>query len=137
MSTHELPSHLIFYDGACAMCNGIVKWLLRVDRRGVFSFAALEGETADRARLLYPTMHVDIDTMVYVRDGAVFLRSRGALEAMRELPYPWKVVSWLRVLPAWLTDAFYRLVAASRYRLFGRYDECPLPPAAHRPRFLP
>lgn len=137
MRDGELPSRVIFYDGVCAMCNGIVKWLLRVDRRGVFSYAALESDTADRARSRYPAIPADVETMVYLRDGEIFLRSRGAFEAMRELAYPWKAVSWLRILPAWLTDAGYRLLAASRYRLFGRYEVCPLPPKEHRSRFLP
>ncbi|MEM8606397.1 MAG: DCC1-like thiol-disulfide oxidoreductase family protein [Myxococcota bacterium] len=133
----ELPTRVIFYDGVCAMCNGIVKWLLRLDRRGVFSFAALESETAGAARARFPMIPNDIETMVYLRDGEVFLRSRGAFEAMRELDYPWKAISWFRVLPVWLTDPFYRLLAAVRYRVFGRYDVCPLPPVEHRSRFLP
>jgi predicted DCC family thiol-disulfide oxidoreductase YuxK len=134
---NELPSHLVFYDGVCAMCNGIVKWLLRVDRDHVFQFASLQSETAETARDLHPEIPNELETMVYVRDDEIFLRSRGAFEAMRELPYPWKALSWLRVLPVWLTDFFYGLLARSRYRVFGKYDRCPLPPEEHRGRFLP
>ncbi|MEM7138758.1 MAG: DCC1-like thiol-disulfide oxidoreductase family protein [Myxococcota bacterium] len=135
--TPDLPTRIIFYDGVCAMCNGIVKWLLRVDKKGVFHFAALEGDTATTARRLHAAIPDDVETMVYLRDGEVFLRSRGAFEAMRELAYPWRAVSWLRFLPAWLTDAFYRVLAANRYRVFGQYAQCPLPPTEHRRRFLP
>ena len=42
----------------------------------------------------------------------------------------------LRVLPRWLRDLGYDLVARTRYRLFGRYDACPLPDPRHRARFL-
>ena len=31
----------------------------------------------------------------------------------------WRLVTWTRILPAWLRDPFYRLVARMRYRLFG------------------
>jgi predicted DCC family thiol-disulfide oxidoreductase YuxK len=37
----------------------------------------------------------------------------------------------------WLTDFFYGILAKSRYRVFGKYDQCPLPPPEDRGRFLP
>jgi len=119
------------------MCNGIVGWMLRIDDAGLFRFASLQGETADEVRRRHPEVPTDVETMVYLRDGEVFLRSRGAFEAMREMPYPWKAVSWLRVLPTSVTDFFYGILAKVRYRVFGKYDQCPLPPPEHRGRFLP
>jgi len=133
----ELPPHLLFYDGVCAMCNGIVKYMLRVDSDGVFQFAPLQGETAAIARELYPDFPSELETVVYVRRGEVFLRSQAAALAMQEMPYPAKVLSWFRFLPAWFTDFFYGIVARTRYRVFGKYEHCPLPPAEVRARFLP
>ncbi|MDH3728474.1 MAG: DCC1-like thiol-disulfide oxidoreductase family protein [Myxococcales bacterium] len=133
----ELPSRVVFYDGVCAMCNGIVKWMLRIDKARVFRFASLQSDTANEARKAHPDIPDELETMVYVRDGEVFVRSRGAFEAMREVPYPWKALSWLQVFPLWLTDFFYGILAKSRYRVFGKYDQCPLPPPEDRPRFLP
>jgi predicted DCC family thiol-disulfide oxidoreductase YuxK len=134
---NELPPRVLFYDGVCAMCNGIVKAMLRLDRDARFHFAPLQGETAERARTLHPDFPHEIETVVYLRDGEVFLRSRAAAFAMAELPYPTKALSWFRFLPRWLTDFFYQLVARVRYRVFGKYDHCPLPPAEVRARFLP
>ncbi len=133
----ELPAHLLFYDGVCAMCNGIVKKMLRGDRARLFRFAPLQGETAELARKLYSDFPSEIETLVYVRRGELFLRSRAALFAMQEMPYPAKALSWLRFLPVWLTDFFYGIVARTRYRVFGKYDRCPVPPAEDRARFLP
>ena len=128
---------MLFYDGVCAMCNGIVKTMLRLDEAGVVRFAPLQGETAELARQLHPDFPSDLETVVYVKDGRVHLRSRAAALAMLELPYPAKALSWSRFLPAWLTDFFYGIIARVRYRVFGKYDHCPLPPEEHRKRFLP
>jgi len=133
----ELPPHVLFYDGVCAMCNGIVTAMLRVDEGCVFHFAPLQGETAELARELLPEFPTEIETLVYVRRDEVFLRSRAAALAMQQMPYPAKALSWFRFLPAWLTDFFYNLVARTRYRIFGKYDRCPLPPVEVRARFLP
>jgi predicted DCC family thiol-disulfide oxidoreductase YuxK len=136
-SMTELPPHVLFYDGVCAMCNGIVKGMLRVDKEHVFHFAPLQGETAELARELLPDFPSELETVVYVRQGEVFLRSRAAALAMQQMPYPAKALSWFRFLPAWLTDFFYGIVARTRYRVFGKYDHCPVPPEDVRPRFLP
>jgi len=133
----ELPPHLLFYDGVCAMCNGIVKGMLRNDKQRIFYFAPLQGETAELARTLHPDFPTEIETVVYLRRGEVFLRSRAAALAAQELPYPAKAVSWVRFLPVWLTDFFYGIVARVRYRVFGKYEHCPLPPPEDRGRFLP
>jgi len=134
---NELPPHLLFYDGVCAMCNGIVRRTLRVDKHRVLYFAPLQGETAEVARRLYPQFPAEIETLVYVRHGEVFLRSRAATLVMREMPYPAKALSWFRFLPVWLTDFFYGIIARTRYRVFGKYEQCPVPPAEWRGRFLP
>lgn len=42
----------------------------------------------------------------------------------------------LRVVPRSLRDWGYRLVATNRYRMFGRYDTCPIPTEGTRSRFL-
>ncbi len=136
-SMNELPPHLLFYDGVCAMCNGIVKAMLRVDQEQVFHFAPLQGETAELAREIHREFPTEIETLVYVRRGEVFLRSRAAALCMQQMPYPAKALSWFRFLPAWFTDFFYGIIARTRYRLFGKYDHCPLPPAEVRARFLP
>ena len=133
----ELPPHVLFYDGVCAMCNGIVKTMLRLDRERVFRFAPLQGTTAELARTLHPEFPAEIETVVYLREGEVFVQSRAAALAAQQLPYPAKALSWFRFLPLKLTDFVYRLIARVRYRVFGKYDQCPLPPEAERARFLP
>ncbi len=133
----ELPQHVLFYDGVCAMCNGVVKGVLRADAERIFHFAPLQGETAKLARTLHPDFPAEMETVVYLRRGKVFLRSRAAALAAQELPYPTKALSWVRFLPVWLTDFFYRIIARIRYRVFGKYEHCPLPPAEDRNRFLP
>jgi predicted DCC family thiol-disulfide oxidoreductase YuxK len=42
----------------------------------------------------------------------------------------------LRLVPRPLRDWGYGVVARNRYRVFGRYDTCPLPTEDTRSRFL-
>jgi predicted DCC family thiol-disulfide oxidoreductase YuxK len=37
---------------------------------------------------------------------------------------------------AWLLDHLYALIARNRYRWFGKYDTCALPPPKWRDRYI-
>lgn len=134
MST--VPPRIVLYDGVCGFCNGVVQWLLRVDRDGAFVFAPLQGSTAAQLRAAHAEMPTDIDTMVYVEDDVVYLRSRAFFQAVRHLPAPWSWFRFFAVFPRFLTDGAYNAVAAVRYRIFGKYDACRVPSPEQRARFL-
>ncbi len=135
--TDPLPARLVLYDGECGVCSEAVQFLLRVDPDPRLHFAPLQGDTASALRVRYPQIPPGLETMVYLQGQQVFLRSRAALALAAALPWPYRLASWLRVLPAVLTDPFYRLVAALRFRLGGRVTSCRLATADEASRFLP
>ena len=132
-----LPPRLVLYDGVCGLCDRSVQFLLRVDRDRALMFAPLQGETVAALRPRHPEISEKIDTVAYLEEGRVYLRSRAFVRLTRHLPYPWKLVSWLWIVPAPLMDLFYRLVARVRYRVFGKLDTCRIPAPDERVRFLP
>jgi predicted DCC family thiol-disulfide oxidoreductase YuxK len=133
----ELPPRIVLYDGVCGLCNKTVTLLLRIDRRHAFHYAPLQGETAARLKAMHPAIPADLDSVVYVEEGRVYLRSRAFVMAARHLPYPWKLAYWMRWIPAPVADLLYNFVARIRYRVFGKYDACRLPSADDRKRLLP
>ncbi len=132
-----LPRRLVLYDGECGVCDRLVQFLLRADPDDGLHFAPLQGSTTLALRQQHPEIPQGLDTMVYVEDGQVYLRSRAALALAAALPWPWRAVSWLRLLPTILTDLAYRAFAACRNGLGGGGQSCRLATAAEAPRFLP
>lgn len=130
-------SPIVLYDGVCGLCNGAVQWLLRHDRDGVLRFAPLQGETATALRAKHEEIGPDLDTVVLVDGDRVYVRSAALIRLTRWLPFPWNLGRLLGALPTWVLDGAYRIVAALRYRVFGRHPSCTLPTAAQRGRFLP
>ena len=133
---------LVFYDGVCGLCDRLVRFLLARDRRGTFRFAQLQGELARRElepRGFDPT---DLETVIVIanwgtRDARVLARSRAVLHALVQLGGVWR---WLAraggVMPTAVADAAYRGGARIRYRVFGRFEACPVPRPEWRTRFL-
>jgi len=64
------------------------------------------------------------------------LRTDGALAAAAVAGGGWRLVTWLRILPAWLRDPCYKLVARTRHKFFGPYRPGPLPRPEWEQRFL-
>jgi predicted DCC family thiol-disulfide oxidoreductase YuxK len=133
----DLPPRIVLYDGVCGLCHRTVNLLLRIDRKRAFRFAPLQGETAERLKATHPEIPRDLDSVVYVEDGRVYLRSRAFFHAAKHLGWPWRMAYWLRWIPAPLADLLYHVVARMRYRVFGRYDTCRMPTTADRQLLLP
>ncbi len=137
MKSPSAPPKIILFDGVCGLCNGVVDFLMRVDRDHVFRFAPLQGSTATELRERHPSIPTDLSSMVLVDDGVVYLRAKGITRGARYLPWPWRIGYAFFFLPAWLTDLLYGIVARTRYRLFGKKEVCRIPEAHERERLLP
>ncbi len=130
---------IVFYDGLCALCNYSVRWLRNEDRLQLFYFASLQGDTAKR--LLPAEYRQGLASIVYYQKTEekeqIFLRSLALLAIGRRLGGIVAILAWLaRLLPAFLTDLLYNLLARHRYRLFGKHESCPLPDKRDRHLFL-
>lgn len=127
---------IVLFDGVCNLCNASVRFILRRDPHGRFRFAALQSDSGRRLLAEHGLPADALSTVVVVADGRVYTRSDAALRIARGLAGGWPALGALRVVPRFLRDAAYRAVAASRYRVFGRRDECMLPTPELRARFL-
>ena len=137
---------LVIFDGHCGLCNGSVRWFLVRDRKDRLRFVASESpKVAEILRRHGVNMALDPagpDTILVVRDPGgprerLLERSDGVMAMLEELPGWWPAVARvLRWIPCGLRDFVYRLIARWRYRIWGRLENCPLPTAAERGRFL-
>ena len=134
-------THLVLYDGRCGLCDHFVRFLLRIDRHDRLRFAALQGPIGAAILETHGRAGSPLSTVIVVPDylsAAPHLleRSDAALFAIASTGGVYRVGSLLRLLPRFFRDAVYDLVARSRYRLFGRFDACPIPAAESRAKFL-
>jgi predicted DCC family thiol-disulfide oxidoreductase YuxK len=132
---------IILYDGVCGLCHRLNRFVLTRDPAGRFRFAALQSVLAREILTRHGRDPRDLDTLYLVLgygrpDECLLRKSEAALWILGELDGPWRAASGLRVVPRRLRDLGYDLVAHTRYRLFGRFDACPVPDARHRARFL-
>jgi predicted DCC family thiol-disulfide oxidoreductase YuxK len=138
---------LLLYDGVCALCNGVVQFLMKRDRLYKFRYAPLQSGLG-REVLARFDIHTFPDGVMLLTDALtpmehLYQRSDAVAGALQLLGGPsgtsgmWRLAGRaLRLLPRPLRDWGYGIVARFRYRLFGRYDTCPIPPPEQRSRLL-
>jgi predicted DCC family thiol-disulfide oxidoreductase YuxK len=130
---------VLLYDGVCGFCNKTVQLILRLDRRGSMRFAALQSDYGAAVVARHPELR-GVDSVVYVEQAGggerIHIRSDAALKVAAYLGGFWKLFLAARVLPRGFRDYLYDLFARNRYRVFGKYDSCMLPPPEARSRFL-
>ena len=132
---------VLLYDGVCGFCNKTVQMILERDPAGTMRFAALQSDYGRAVVERHASLR-GVDSVVYVESAngggneRVFVRSDAALKVVAYLGGFWKIFLAAYVIPKPLRDYFYDLFARNRYRVFGKYDACMLPPPEVRSRFL-
>jgi predicted DCC family thiol-disulfide oxidoreductase YuxK len=131
---------ILLYDGVCGFCNRAVQTIVRFDRRGTLRFAGLDSDVAQGIIERHPSAR-GVDTMVFVDnpgqpDERVTVRSAAGLRVAQYLGGPWRLLLVARAIPDRQRDWAYDRFASFRYRVFGKYETCPVPPEGIRARFI-
>jgi predicted DCC family thiol-disulfide oxidoreductase YuxK len=133
---------VLLYDGVCGLCNRAVQFILKHDRRDTFRFASLQSKVAASILQKRGMNPGNLDTVYLVLHPgdpteSLLSRSDAALAVMLLLGGVWRTLAAVGgVLPKFFRDLLYNLVARNRYRIFGKYDTCPLPTPEQRAKFL-
>jgi predicted DCC family thiol-disulfide oxidoreductase YuxK len=132
--------NIIFFDGVCGLCSRLVDFVLREDQERFFLYSPLQGETFRSIKRDHPET-LNTDSIFVLRRGpakeVLLQKSDALIYIVDNLPrYRWLAVIG-RILPELIRDAAYRVIAATRYRIWGKRDSCRIPNAEERSRFLP
>ena len=133
---------IVLFDGVCALCDGTVRLLLRLDRHERLRFAPLQGESAREILSRHPGADRSLSTILYARavgtpEETVLERSDAVFAMLHDVGGVARLAGVLRIVPRALRDATYELIADHRYRWFGKYEACRLPRPGEQNRFLP
>ena len=125
---------LFVFDGTCVLCSGGASWVMRRDRGARIAFTPAQGPIG-QALYRHYGLALD-DTYLFLIEGRAYGLSEGYFRVAGVLGGPWRAAVLLRLIPRWLRDAIYRVVARNRYRWFGKAEACSLLTPEQRNRLL-
>jgi predicted DCC family thiol-disulfide oxidoreductase YuxK len=127
---------VILFDGVCNLCNGLVNWIIDRDKKKIFQFSSLQSVYGqDTIKRLHLTGQY-LDTIVYVDGDKSYQRSAAVLHLLRDLGGIYSLCFIFIIVPSFISDFFYNIVARNRYKWFGRRDTCRVPTPELKSRFL-
>jgi predicted DCC family thiol-disulfide oxidoreductase YuxK len=139
---------VVLFDGVCNFCNASIQFIVDHERAPRLRFAALQSDFAatllervfgaEQAKRLREgaTGDGDPDSIVLIEGDRGYTHSTAGLRIVRYLRAPYRWAFGLVLVPRFIRDAVYRLIARKRYRWFGRSETCRVPTPELRKRFL-
>jgi predicted DCC family thiol-disulfide oxidoreductase YuxK len=127
---------IILFDGVCNLCNGAVNFVLAQDRKDVFRFATLQ---SDAGRELIRKYHIPEEipgSFVLIDHHQFFRKSSAALKVLKYFPWYWQGLQLLWIVPGFIRNFIYDIIARNRYAWFGKRDVCMVPTDDVKSRFL-
>ncbi len=140
------PRYIIVYDGVCKLCHGSVNFILSRDTQGIYWFCAAQSDlgtklthaagfnnTGDALR--------DYESLLLVQNWGtdrVLIEQKSAafFSIMCGLGYPYKATLLFKLVPKFMRNRVYDILAKNRYRWFGKYAVCQLPNPDYERRFI-
>jgi predicted DCC family thiol-disulfide oxidoreductase YuxK len=127
---------VILFDGVCNFCNYWVNFAIKRDRKKKLRFSPLQGETANKLLREFDINPNNLRSVIFIDNGKIYTQSSAALRICRYLNGGWKLFYSLIIIPKFIRDFFYNIIARNRYRWFGKKESCMVPTPELKERFL-
>jgi len=127
---------VIIFDGVCNLCNGLVKFIIKRDKKKRFRFAALQSDYVKTIENNYELSLADLNTVILIKNGKIYTKSSAVLLIAIGLGFPYSLAICFFIIPPFIRNYVYGFVAKNRYRWFGKLDTCIFPSGDLKGRFI-
>jgi predicted DCC family thiol-disulfide oxidoreductase YuxK len=127
---------VVLFDGVCNLCNAIVTYIIKHDKKEQFLFASLQSDAAKEILLQFPSKKINDDSIILLENGMKYDRSSAVLKIVKQLNGRIRLVYGLIIIPRILNDWGYSFIAQNRYKWFGKKKRCIVPSEIIKTRFL-
>lgn len=127
---------VIIFDGVCHLCNASVDFVMKRDQKRMFRYTANQMEAGQKILRDNGINPDQIETVYLYENGTLYDKSSAALRIARKLGFPYNLAFGFIIVPAFIRNIVYNLIAKNRYKWFGKKETCRLPTAEERSLFL-
>jgi len=114
----------ILYDKGCNLCNGIIRYVRTKVSDGHFRYISHQSEEAMNIMIETGVEDIDSDSVVYITGKGFYIRSSAVLHILKDIGGIWKLFFIFILVPPFIRDYIYRLIARNRYRWSGAKETC-------------
>ena len=120
---NKIDKEIIVYDGICILCNFIIRWVIKNDKNHLFLISSLQSQFIKNN---FPDLN-KIDSIAVIINDQKFLNKGKAIKhILKNLKKLIIIRFMISVIPIFLLNIFYDIIAKTRYKVFGKYESCPI-----------
>ena len=127
--------NIIVFDGVCNFCNRIVQIIIRHDPSAQIHFAAQQSDAGEKLMKDF-AIKENSNSVLFVKDGLVYYQSDAVIEIAKLLKGWPSLFKYSIIVPRFIRNAIYKLIAANRYSIFGKQAQCMVPKEEDKGRFV-
>jgi len=122
---------VVLFDGVCKLCNGSVNFILRRDRKRRLKLASLQSDYGRQVIATQGKSSDALDSLSLQEGTRLSDKSTAIIRITKYLDGAWPLCMVFLIIPRFIRDFIYDIIANNRYRWFGKYEACRL----HDPQF--
>ena len=124
---------IVVFDGVCVLCNKFFNWLIKNDKDEKFMYTNFQSDFSKKNNLKLK----DINSVAVIKtNGEKIYKVEAVYYILKKIDRYFIVQILLKLLPLFLTNICYDLIANFRYRIFGKYETCIIPNENVRKNFI-
>ncbi len=124
---NDLSHPVILFDGICNLCNASVQYVIKHDKKKLFRFASLQSSFGESVLKQYNLPVNTFNSFILLSDNKIYTRSTAALLVAKKLSGLIKLLYAFIIIPRFIRDAVYDIIAKNRYKWFGKKEACWVP----------
>lgn len=126
---------ILLFDGECGFCNKSIQFFLKREKNKKMHFAPLQSEVGKQLRT-YFEIDEKIDSIILIKEHSAYIKSCAALRLTPFMKGAWPLMMVFVIIPPFIRNVFYDLIAKNRMKFFGRVESCQLLPKDDKERFF-
>ena len=124
---------IVVFDGVCVLCNRFFNWLVKNDKDEKFMYTNFQSDFSKKNNLKLK----EINSVAVIKtNGEKIYKVQAVYYILKKIDRYFIVQILLKLLPLFLTNICYDLIANFRYRIFGKYETCIIPNENVRKNFI-
>lgn len=127
--------HIVIYDGVCGFCDASIQFILDQKPTNKLRFVSFQSETGQQIMAKFK-LEINLDTIILVEEGIVHQKAKAFLRILKHVETSYRFASYLAIIPSFISNLFYDIVAKYRYKIMGKVDQCRLLTPIERQFFL-
>lgn len=127
---------VVLFDGVCNFCNSSVNFIINHDKKNYFRYAAIQLEPGQALMKKFNLDPVNLSSFVLVEGEKYYTKTTAVLRVAKNLGFPWNLSYIFIVVPPFIRNISYNIIAKYRYKWFGKREACRVPTPKEREKFL-